>query len=143
MRNHVRNLYKELSTYNKEMNDSKKELKREFNSASINKMYTCWYKESDFTKEKAEEHSKKKSEWLIQRIKKETKEALPSKIDNIVMDDCELPVNFQSEPRVYGGVKLTSEESELLKLPPKFAVYKKSDELTLKAQFEKAVTCLR
>ena len=36
-----------------------------------------------------------------------------------------------------------SRELDLLKLPPKFAVYTKSDELLLKSQFEKAVTCLR
>ena len=59
------------------------------------------------------------------------------------MTDCELPANFETTPRAYGGVVLSNDEIELLRLPPKFAVYKKSDLLMLKAQFEKAVTCLR
>ena len=47
------------------------------------------------------------------------------------------------KPKIYGGVNLTNNEMEILKLPPKFAIYKKSSELVLKSQFEKAITCLR
>ena len=59
------------------------------------------------------------------------------------MDDCVLPVSFDSNPRGYDGINLTNNEIDVLTLPPKFEIYKKSNELVLKSQFEKAITCLR
>ena len=67
----------------------------------------------------------KKAKWLSIKKEKERSEYLPKNIDNIIMTDCELPESFESEPRAYGGVTLSNEEVELLKLHPKFAIYKK------------------
>ena len=108
----------------------------------MNKLYRCWYKENDYVKSKSERHYKAKLEWLTQKNKKAHEKEPPNKIDNTTMGDCVLPESFESNPRIYGGVDLTIDEVELLKLPPKFAIYKKLDELLLESQFEKAVTCL-
>ena len=143
MRNCVRDLYKELSYRNKSLNSSKKELQREFDNTTINKLYRCWYKENDYARKISRLHYESKFKWLTQKNKTEYEKDLPNHIDNIIMEDCVLPECFQSDPRIYGGISLTTDEVELLKLPPKFAVYKKSDELMLKSQFEKAITCLR
>ena len=59
------------------------------------------------------------------------------------MKDCELVTEYESEPRVYGNYKLTENENEALRLPPKFAVYRKIEPNDCKAEIEKYFTKLR
>ena len=143
MRNDIRTLYEDLRTRSQELNEATKQLKRTFDASAQERMLRCWRKESNYTKQKLGQIYEKKLAWLRTKKEREKEEYLPKKIDNIVMTDCELPVNFETTPRTYGEVVLSNDETELLKLPPGFAVYTKSDILMLKAQFEKAITCLR
>ena len=143
MKNDIKKLYEDLRNKNQELNQATRELKRTFGTNAQERIQRCWRKESEYVKKTLGKIYEKKTTWLRSRKRQEEEENLPKKIDNITMTDCELPEDFETDPRAYGGAVLSNEETELLKLPPKFAVYKKSDLLMLKAQFEKAITCLR
>ena len=59
------------------------------------------------------------------------------------MNECSLPAEFESEPRVYGECVLDQCEQESMRLPPKFAVFKKINAFDCKAEVEKAFTKLK
>ena len=59
------------------------------------------------------------------------------------MKDVKLGDQFESKPRVYGGIEISKNETQALSLPPKFAVFSKVKPLKCKAEVEKAFTKLR
>ena len=61
----------------------------------------------------------------------------------IVTEDQPLPSNFESKPRVYGGVEISRQEEKLLELPPKYTVYNRIKREEIETEIEKAITKLR
>ena len=85
----------------------------------------------------------KKYEWLQKKKIRLEEKRIPKEVDGIDFRDTELPEEFRSEPRVYGGVIIDETEKELLSLPPKFFTFKKLDPTRLKAEVEKSFMKLR
>ena len=69
----------------------------------------------------------KKFEWLHSKKVHSQEEQIPKEFDGINFRDVELPEEFKSEPRVYGGIIINDAEKELLSLPSKFPAFKKLD----------------
>lgn len=53
------------------------------------------------------------------------------------MEDCNLPQEFKSETCIYGGVQLNENEMEVLKVPPKYAIFEKVDPLLFKPSLKR------
>ena len=66
-----------------------------------------------------------------------------SDLVDINFEDIELPKEFESAPRVYGGISLENNEKTFLELSPKFALYGKLDEIRFRSDVEKSFTKLR
>ena len=66
-RNIINNLYKELTERNRAMNRNRQDLREYFQTASVNKIYACWYIEKEFAAEKTIIHYKLKTVWLIKK----------------------------------------------------------------------------
>ena len=60
-----------------------------------------------------------------------------------VVDDVELGVEFESEPRLYGGVVMSEDEMKVLRLPPKFGIYKKLNVTQCRIDVEESLNKLR
>ena len=58
------------------------------------------------------------------------------------MQNKNVPATYGIEPKIYGGVKIDSNEAAVLKLPPKFSRICKPDTLDFKANLEKCFMCL-
>ena len=85
---------------------------------------------------------KKKLQHLKMKYKrKETN--VPDEIEGIILKDQELPVEYNSTPRTYGGVILDENEQSLLTLPPKYAMYERVTLERCEAEIEKALAKLR
>ena len=65
-----------------------------------------------------------KIKWLKKKWKERDKNG---DVDNraITVEDAELQEEFNSEPRLYGDVMVSEDEMKVLRLPPKFGIYKK------------------
>ena len=59
---------------------------------------------------------------------------------SIMTHDRELPLNFSSEPRIYGGVSINENEKVALKLPPKFTIFENIDKKKCIVEIETMVT---
>ena len=139
----IRRLYSELSKKNKIMNTYIKGIKDIFTKNDVDSIYTCWYNEKEYMIVQAKSHYDSRMEWFKEKQRNKEDEILPSVIDNINMTDQQLPAEFNCEPPVYGRIQVSEKEKQLLKLPPKYALFQKPDTLMIKSQFEKAITQLR
>ena len=81
---------------------------------------------------------KKKLQHLRNKYKKK-QETIPDEIEGIVLTNQELPAEYTSTARVYGGVDLLENEQSLLSLPPKYAMYGKVESESCEAEIEKAL----
>ena len=70
-------------------------------------------------------HFKKRVDWLRNKWSHNTTPDVPDIVREVVVKDDELPAEFDSEPRMYGGVTVGDNEEEVLRLPPKFGLYRK------------------
>ena len=79
--------------------------------------------------------ARKKETYECRRIenKKDTVSKLCSTIDT---SDREIPQDYNREPRIYGGVKVTEEEKAALTLPPKYTLYEKVNKQTAAVEIE-------
>ena len=85
---------------------------------------------------------KKKLQHLRNKYKKQ-KDTIPDEIEGIILTDQELPTEYASTARTYGGIELDENEQPLLELPPKYATYEKVKSESCEAEIEKALAKLR
>ena len=79
----------------------------------------------------------------IKNAKNKKKRGTEVEIDGIMMKDIELGGQFESNPRIYGGIAIGKYERQALSLPPKFAIFSKVKPIECKAEVEKSFTKLR
>ena len=79
----------------------------------------------------------------IKNAKNKKKRGTEVEIDGIMMKDIELGGQFESNPRIYGGIAIGKYERQALNLPPKFAIFSKVKPIECKAKVEKSFTKLR
>ena len=148
MKNYRANLYKKLSEAEKTKSDAYYEVKAELRPHHLLKLDTIISNECVFTTRECRKHYQRRLDWLIKKkrqsssIKDELENFESTKTDDVRFTDCDIS-HFESNPRIYGGITLNSDESAALQLPPKFAVYNKINPLIAKSQIEKAFTKLR
>ena len=82
-------------------------------------------------------HLKKK--WIPPPIR------LPAELRGVDLcpDMSDLPPEFSSQPRLYGGVELDEDEKVALELPVKFGLFRKIDPVQCKIDAEEALNKLR
>ena len=78
---------------------------------------------------------------LIGKWKK--KSEIPKTYRSIKVGDEELPIEFESQPRVYGGIELDKDEVNVLKLPPKFSLYSELSKVNSDIEVEMCLNKLR
>ena len=90
---------------------------------------------------------KKKVQFLVNKHKNNEKENKENEVNEdlkgIEIKDQPLPSNFESKPRIYGGIKIDSHETALLELPPKYTVYSRIKTEDVETEIEKGITKLR
>ena len=100
-------------------------------------------KEQNHEKTKARKYFRSRIKSMGEQKEKRENEETPDEIDGIRMDEQELDERFTAKTHVYGGVQLSKEEEEALKLPPKFSMFEKPDILLFKANIEKTFNRIR
>ena len=117
----------------------------------INERYfILWEREKNNRKRELEEKRRNKVENLIKRDREKRTvwqrrraEVNATDLRGIDVSDRHLDERFESKPRRYGGIELTPEESELLSLPPKFAIFEKPNIIDCEIEIEKGLTKMR
>ena len=71
------------------------------------------------------------------------KPAIPKVVRGVTVEDQPVPNHFTTESTCYGGVVIDDKEQELLRLPPKFAVYGEVDPVECMGEVEKGLAKLR
>ena len=136
------NLYKELSQREIQKGNAIKEAYSLLNKREINAYDDAVTKEKSFVLNRTKLHFRECLD-KIKNVKNKIKRRTEVEIDGIMMKDIELGGQFESNPRIYGGMAIGKYESQALSLPPRFAVFSKVKPIECKAEFEKAFTKLR
>ena len=108
----------------------------------VNEYEQLWRREITKYENECASTQKRKLQHLRNKYRKK-KETIPDEIDGILLTDQELPPEFSSTARTYGGIELQGNEQSLLALPPKFATYEKVELEPCEAEIEKALAKLR
>ncbi len=112
---------------------------REYNV--FNAYISLWRKEKQQYQTELREKLRLKVSTLIRRYS--SQEAIPESVRGIVIEDQQVPEEFSTGPKCYGGVEINMDEQAVLSLPPKYAVYSKIDVIDCEAQVEKSLAKLR
>ena len=67
----------------------------------------------------------------------------PDEIRGVTVADQEIPANFTSDPRIYGGAEVSNDELSILSLPPNYALYGNIDQKECEIEVEKALAKAR
>ena len=102
-----------------------------------------WRREITRYEKENTEKRKKKIRHLSNKYKQTNRIEIPDEIDGIILRDQEIPNEYNSTARTYGGITLSDNEQSVLKLPPKFATYERVNETSCEAEIEKMLTKLR
>ena len=89
----------------------------------------------------ADKHNKKIA-WLESRWSK-TKQIIPEVVRDVRVADDNLPEEFESTPRIYGGVQLDEDEKAALVLSPKYGLYRELRVEQTNIDVEEALNKLR
>ena len=89
----------------------------------------------------AEKHNKKIA-WLESKWSK-AEPVIPEVLRDVRIADDDLPEEFESSPRVYGGVQLDEDEKAALALSPKYGLYRALRVEQTKIDVEEALNKLR
>ena len=101
-----------------------------------------WEDERKRYKTRLQKQKQKKIQFLKYKYRRKTR-SIPDEEDGIIIRDQDIPDNFSTEPRIYGGVDISEAERQLLSLPPKFAMYDEVNSRKCETEVEKALTKLR
>ena len=101
----------------------------------INQFNDVWSFEKEVTRTNLCNKRKKKVDFLS--IKYNKKNNAPDKIRGVIVADQDIVKDFSMAPRIYGGVELSSEEEQLLTLPPKFTIPELIDQIECQTEVEK------
>ena len=94
-------------------------------------------------KKKIEDHEHKKVEWLVSKWKR-GEEVIPEVYEGVtIVSEEAFPIEFDNEPRLYGGVDISDSEKTALKLPPKFGLLEDVNVTQCRIQLEEAINKLR
>ena len=75
--------------------------------------------------------------------KQRTEQQETRDIEGITVGNQEIPNNYKTEVRKYGNVKISPEQEEVLKLPPKLCVYEQVSMLECATQVKKSLVKMR
>ena len=136
-------LHKELSKVNKECAVSRNSLRTLLTDNEQHAMKGLRNIENLKIKERLRTHYKNRTAWIKRQNKKREDEGIPNDADGIVFEEQDLGDAFSTMVRMYGGVQLTEEELDTLKLPPRYAMYEKPDEMMFSESIEKTFNKIR
>ena len=143
MRNIRNELYNKLTTNYKCEKDSFNNVKEILNPDYIQCFIDVKNNEKEFAADRTKKHFDDRLKWIIEKKEERLSKAIPDIIDGIDMRDKDVPTTYDIEPKIYGGVKIDSNEAAVLKLPPKFSRIYKPDKLDFKANLEKTFNKIR
>ena len=143
MANLERDLYKELAKRTKENEDATKAAKRILDAQEYSLFERKKAEELEFCRRSSRNHFRERLGWIKKCNEKRRNEETPDIIDGILMNDQPLDDTYELKIRQYGGVSLDENEKEVLKLPPKYAVFETPNQLDFKANLEKTFNRIR
>ena len=108
----------------------------------VDEFERLWRREITIYEKECAEKQKKKLQHLQNKYKNK-KKTIPDEIEGITLTDQELPAEYSSTARTYGGIELEENEHSLLSLPPKYATYEKVELESCEAEIEKGLAKLR
>ena len=136
-------LHKELAAKTKEADAAKTVVQQVLTEDEALRIEERRKIEISLNRKRYREHFKSRLRWIKEKQQTMEDQRVPDEIDGIVMKKRTLDDSFTPNVCVYGGVNLSNDEMEALKLPPKYTVYQKPDQLQFKAGLEKTFNSLR
>lgn len=101
-----------------------------------------WRLYTDRYKMQLEARNRERVKWLVAKWRKKEK-PVPDTIRGIKLNDETLPLEFNSQPRIYGNMQMSNNEMKLLELPPKFGLYRKVNVRETIISTEEAINKIR
>ena len=101
----------------------------------------AWFCEKDRLFKEYRGKRREKVRWIKNKHYKRAE--VPQIYEGVTVGEQELDENFKTEPECYGKAAISNNERELLRLHPKYTVYKEVDEIDCEAEIEKALTKIR
>ena len=101
-----------------------------------------WRSYTELYKRQLSEHFDKRVTWILKKWRSKTQTS-PNVVRDIIVNNVELTEEFASDPRKYGEVTLTEEHEMVLRLPPKFGLFRKINPIQCKIDTEEALNKLR
>ena len=101
----------------------------------------AWIEEKDRLFKEFRGKRKDKVRWIKNKYYK--KAEVPQMYEGVVVGEQELDEKFKTEPECYGKVEISHDEREILRVHPKYTIYKEIDEIECEAEVEKALTKVR
>ena len=135
---------------NRERNNNLKGLKnermllREYNIENL--FYDINNQEKRTTRHRLRNKREKKTHFLLNKYggkRQRNKNRTDDDIEGIVIKDQNLPEDYESKPRCYGGTTLSKEEEDILSLSPNYAIYEEINIEKCEIEIEKSLTKLR
>ena len=136
--NAYKNMQEKIKINTETWREAKKIIKGEIRIRYLNR----WREYIKNLKRSLADKNEKKIAWIKKKWIKEKREK-NSDMRGINIEDSELTEEFTSEPRLYGRVQVTEDELAVLRLPPKFGVYKRIDTLQCRIDVEESINKLR
>ena len=112
----------------------------------LDSYFQIWEEEKDYQRRQFTRKYRRKVDFLTVKYgRKSDRNVIPDEVEGIVIKDTALPENFESKPRMYGGVNLdqNNEVTSALSLPPKFTVYENVDPERCEIEVDKAISKYR
>ena len=111
------------------------------------KYLEIWQNEKHARREELKRKKEKKILFLLEKTKKEKSERERREdvdyVRGINVCDQKLDEKYESRPRCYGGVQLSTEEKAILTLTPKYCIFDRPNLVECEIEIEKALTKLR
>ena len=144
MQEKINDAYSEYRKSVQEGNQIWKECKKVITGMVRGRYLERWRVYIGQVKKKMEREGQKKTEWLISKWRRK-KDDVPEVYKGISIkgEDDGFPPDFNSEPRLYGGVEIDEAERAALMLPPKFGLFEEISVTKCRVQLEEALNKLR
>ena len=138
----ISDAFKESKRRRRESRIAWKEAKKIIPGELMKGYLDIWKKHMKKCEREVTKKHDQKVAWLVKRWRS-VQETVPSTVRDIVVADDDLPEEFDSTPRIYGGVQLDEEEKAALTLSPKYGLYRPLRVEQAKIDVEEALNKLR
>ena len=105
-----------------------------------------WEEEKDYQRHQFDKKRRRKVRFLVNKYRKNKQtQNIPDEVEGISIKQCEIPADYNSNPRIYGGVTHYPSREVIsgLSLPPMFTVYENVSPEQCEIEVEKSINKYR